>query len=161
MYEIASVLDSIVKSRRKHLHKFLSDIQRKQTDTKAMSLTNLLSCKKSGRIVLLLSAPKGTRRGRDFVVVTDELGEDGVEDFHATKIDETEVFVFLGIDSTLSTYDAKTAYVVPREKQGRPRRTLTPSDEREIRSLHAEGMGINAIALKYHVGNRRIIELLK
>ena len=162
MYEIESVMEQIVKSRRRELHDHLSNMKRRHSrDARAMPLTDLHSRRKSGRIVLLLSAPKSARTGRDFFVVTDELWEDGTEVLQSSRIDETEVLAFLGVGvSSLPTYDPEREYIVNREKAGRPRRTLTPAQEREIRALHADGMGINALALRFHVSNRRIIKLL-
>ena len=58
-------------------------------------------------------------------------------------------------------YDPEKKYVLSREKSGRPRRVLSDEEKENIRQLREKGMGINAIAKKLGINNRRVMEFCK
>lgn len=50
---------------------------------------------------------------------------------------------------------------IRKDRVGRPKRELTEWEREKVHQLRAQGMGINAIAIRLHVGNRLIMQELK
>ena len=167
MYTVTEILERINKSRRPRLAAFLRerDSEDARVDVNESAFPASPRADR-GTLVLVMTTPNPYHEGVvDFYAVSDTIaakGQSGQSEIFAHFYRRRDgILELLGAEQPAQpTYDPSASYLVSREKAGRPRHDLTDEDVASIRALHAEGWGINRLATRYHVSNRRIIALL-
>ena len=162
---VNGILDYINKGKRKHLTKYLKQIEATKESRLYSEITPKGARKDTGTLFFFVSTKSRIMgQERELHTIIDTLTEDGQEEFreYISNHDAVAALMKEGKEeNNLPTYNPETHCLYPKSAFGRPRAALSEEEKAQIKELRAAGVGYNKIAIKLHRNNHVIIKYCK